>query len=204
MELNAEQIIKALECCIEGECGGCTYDEQTACKEYLLNDALALIKELTEENEQFRYERGKLIEERDTFREYAYNMQRYVEGINHKEEEGYQPSVARRAAEMDMWRGVALKKKKLEEEVERLRAENLELIMREEKRQNEIHPAKDLTVKADTVREMQERLEQAICDNTYPDFDKEGKPVNVWKATTGYDAIDQIAKEMLEGEKNDL
>lgn len=48
--LNAEQIIKALECCIEGECDGCTYDEQTACKEYLLHDALALIKELTEKN----------------------------------------------------------------------------------------------------------------------------------------------------------
>jgi hypothetical protein len=57
--MNAEQIIKALECCIEGECDGCTYDEQTACKEYILHDALALItsqeqriKELTEENER--------------------------------------------------------------------------------------------------------------------------------------------------------
>ena len=52
--------------------------------------------------------------------------------------------------------------------------------------------------RADTVRKMQERVKQAICDNTYPDFDKNGKPVNIWKATTGYDAIDQIAKEMLE------
>ena len=55
--------------------------------------------------------------------------------------------------------------------------------------------------KADTVRKMQERVKQAICDNTYPDFDKNGKPVNIWKATTGYDAIDQIAKEMLEGKR---
>lgn len=55
-------------------------------------------------------------------------------------------------------------------------------------------------IKADTVRKMKERLAQAICDNTYPDFNKDGKPVNIWKATTGYDALDQITKEMLEGE----
>lgn len=53
--------------------------------------------------------------------------------------------------------------------------------------------------KIDTVKKMQERLKQAICDNTYPDFNKAGKPINVWKATTGYDLIDEIAKEMLEG-----
>ena len=59
MENN--DIKKALECCIEGECDCCTYDEQTSCREYLLNYALALInsqeqriKELTEENERLR------------------------------------------------------------------------------------------------------------------------------------------------------
>ena len=58
------------------------------------------------------------------------------------------------------------------------------------------------SVKADTVRKMQERVKQAICDNTYPDFDKNGKPVNVWQAISGYDLIDQIAKEMLKEDKN--
>ena len=55
--------------------------------------------------------------------------------------------------------------------------------------------------RADTVRKMQERLKQAICDNTYPDFNKDGKPVNVWNAKTGYDLIDQIAKEIIGEEK---
>ena len=59
MELNREQIIKALECCLEGECDGCTYNEQTSCKEYLLNDAISLIKELTEENEKLRADIAK-------------------------------------------------------------------------------------------------------------------------------------------------
>ena len=58
------------------------------------------------------------------------------------------------------------------------------------------------SIKADTVRKMQERLKQAICDNTYPDFNRDGKPVNIWKATTGYDLIDQIAEEMLNDENN--
>ena len=52
------------------------------------------------------------------------------------------------------------------------------------------------------VSEMAKRLKQAICDNTYPDFDKKGKPINVWKATTGYDLIDEIAKEMMEDYNN--
>ena len=49
------------------------------------------------------------------------------------------------------------------------------------------------------VNAFADRVKQAICDNTYPDFDKDGKPVNIWKATTGYDSIDEIAKEMIEG-----
>ena len=61
------------------------------------------------------------------------------------------------------------------------------------------YPTANVAPIADTVRKMQERLKQAICDNTYPDFNKDGKPINVWKATTGYDVIDQIAKEMVEG-----
>ena len=56
----------------------------------------------------------------------------------------------------------------------------------------------------DTARKMADRLKQSVCDNTYPDFNKNGKPINVWKATTGYDLIDEIAKEILDGgETND-
>ena len=56
MELNREQIIKALECC-ENEfcdaCDNCPSPPNTSgnCVVFVMRDALALIKELTEENE---------------------------------------------------------------------------------------------------------------------------------------------------------
>ena len=40
------------------------------------------------------------------------------------------------------------------------------------------------------------RVPQTICDHCYPDFDKEGKPVNVWKAKEGYAAIDALVKQI--------
>ena len=43
-----------------------------------------------------------------------------------------------------------------------------------------------------------EKVSQAIVDNTYPYFDKDGKPVNIWKAVLGFDNIDEIAKEITE------
>lgn len=39
------------------------------------------------------------------------------------------------------------------------------------------------------LQELQEQILQAICDNTYPSFDKDGKPVNVWNAKMGYTAV---------------
>ena len=77
-----------------------------------------------------------------------------------------------------------------------------------EKKVEEIYPEfmrdykcmrEELDGNYEEMREIKERLKQAICDNTYPDFNREGKPINVWNAITGYDLIDQIAKEMLEG-----
>jgi hypothetical protein len=121
-ELNREQIIKNLERLVD------KYGENGSYNTYCtLSDTLALIKGLTEENEKFRYEHEKLIEERDTFREYAYNMQKYVENIRHKEEEGYEPSAARYAAEMDMWRMIALRENKLVEEIEELKIQLLSM-----------------------------------------------------------------------------
>ena len=58
-ELNREQIIKALECCIsevkqdDCPCDACPYKDN-GCNRNLLPDALSLIKELTEENERLR------------------------------------------------------------------------------------------------------------------------------------------------------
>ena len=51
--LNAEQVKKALECCTNGSCGTeCPYYEYEPCQTVLDEDALSLIKELTEENER--------------------------------------------------------------------------------------------------------------------------------------------------------
>ena len=50
----------------------------------------------------------------------------------------------------------------------------------------------------DVVKNFAERVVQTICDNTYPDFDKNGKPVNIWKAREGYKAIEELAKNLME------
>ena len=63
MELNREQIIKALECCAYGGdatktqvevCLPCPYFNEGNCTDILKENALSLIKELTEENERLR------------------------------------------------------------------------------------------------------------------------------------------------------
>lgn len=46
------------------------------------------------------------------------------------------------------------------------------------------------------VQALKIQVEQAICDNTYPSFDKKGKPVNIWNAVVGFDKIDEICKEL--------
>lgn len=58
MELNRDQIVKALECCASNslaDCDCCPIDEQKKdnceCGRYLAIQALALIRKLTEENE---------------------------------------------------------------------------------------------------------------------------------------------------------
>jgi hypothetical protein len=76
MELNAELIKKALECCLandicDSRCGECQYKSAGAdCMGCMLRDALALInsqeqriKELTEENERLRSEKEAAIED---------------------------------------------------------------------------------------------------------------------------------------------
>lgn len=50
--LNAERIIKALECCSSLDCEGCPYEcGHSVCIVKLRRDSLSLIKELTEEKE---------------------------------------------------------------------------------------------------------------------------------------------------------
>ena len=70
MELNREQIVKALEHHanpIVLSCEGCPYmgvsefDEDNFCTDYLIKDALSLIKELTAENERLIADKKELI-----------------------------------------------------------------------------------------------------------------------------------------------
>lgn len=49
MELNREQIKKALECCTKGACVSCPHFEKTLCQIPLTYESLALINELTAE-----------------------------------------------------------------------------------------------------------------------------------------------------------
>ena len=57
----------------------------------------------------------------------------------------------------------------------------------------ELKELMDVTV-AKARKEFAEKLKQAICDNTYPYFDKNGKPVNIWN-TDGFDKIDELLRE---------
>lgn len=55
MELNREQVIKALECCAKGDCDNCPCSFGD-CYYNLARYALALIRELTEEKERIAHE----------------------------------------------------------------------------------------------------------------------------------------------------
>ena len=55
-----------------------------------------------------------------------------------------------------------------------------------------LNKIKQAKIKA--VKDFAEKLKQAICDNTYPYFDKNRKPVNIWN-TDGFDKIDELLKE---------
>ena len=50
MELNREQIVKALECCFgNSTCAECPYNDWVGCHRQMMKNAIALIKELAEE-----------------------------------------------------------------------------------------------------------------------------------------------------------
>lgn len=63
--MEREQIIKALERCVHirvGQyCGSYPYDHMLGCRVIMNNDAIALISELTEENERLRAEVAREI-----------------------------------------------------------------------------------------------------------------------------------------------
>ena len=51
-------------------------------------------------------------------------------------------------------------------------------------------------IKAEAYKECIEKVEEIICDNTYPDFDINHKAVNIWKAEA-YKNINNLLKELV-------
>lgn len=62
------EIIENLECCMEGECEKCTYQDVTACKEYIFHDCLDLIARQKAEIERLKkiqqVQADRIVEER--------------------------------------------------------------------------------------------------------------------------------------------
>ena len=93
MDLNAEQIKKALECCVTDSCFSCPYDDvgvYSQCVPTLLENALALInsqeqriKELTEENEAWQ---KALITEKENADKAYYELACEVENLRDENE----------------------------------------------------------------------------------------------------------------------
>ena len=119
MKYSKDDIIKALECCSllgSESCSGYLLEEEcrgSPLASVATEHSLELIKELLHNNEE-------LIEQRDTFREYAIKMHALIENIKIKENEGYEFSAAKYAAEK---RALQDENKRL---LERLRIKNLE------------------------------------------------------------------------------
>ena len=96
-----EAIIRALECCANGECDECPYQDNSPCKEYLNNAALTLINRQRAEIERLtvdldamrgaansykmHYDNAKA----EAVKELASALLRYVEGRKRTVEERY-------------------------------------------------------------------------------------------------------------------
>ena len=163
--LNAEQIIKALGYCVIGDCEPCTYRKILNCQDHMCGDALSLIKELTEESE-------------------------YLKTALTACEARYE---SRKETSLEEVLELRLKVDELTEENERWRAEaeNQSILWRQHF--ESIYESVKETLKADTVRKMQERLKaQAIIIK-----DHTGKMGTV----VGVGNIDDVAREMLGDDK---
>lgn len=92
------------------------------------------------------------------------------------------------------WCSVKLARKTLDL-INRLNSDKLALVEHLKKARRQLK-----TAKSEAVKEFAEQVQQTICENTHPDFNREGKPVNVWNAKDGYRAIDDLLKKWGEGE----
>lgn len=142
MEYTREIAEQALECCGDkNNCEGCPLKgecESNPFESVIAKYVVELVKELKAEMSELdeyivetRTSTSKTIEnltvEREIFREAAINYKNYLDNFGNYLNAGYEPSAAKYAAEMDMWRVIALERQAKEEELERLYAENIKL-----------------------------------------------------------------------------
>ena len=131
--MEKEQIIKALECCIgDNDCNSCPYwvDVDVNCFDNVKSDALALIKELTEENEKLKsigISKDIVIESLAEDNERLKSENAKYEAENH--------------SEFNKWL-------KLEEATKQ--------------RHSELFEEAKIAIREDTVREMQENLDELL------------------------------------------
>lgn len=156
-KMEKETIIKALECCLttsEGDCSECGYRGKTrscflTCTNYLISDALALIKELAEANAT------QIVT--------AIELDKQVERLTEENERlstalaNYDRQTEVRIAE-EYYTAEAYDE--LREENERLKAE-VSVKKKLLKRCSDLVEA----IQANTVREFAERLKYTLCIN---------------------------------------
>ena len=196
-ELNREQIIKALECHSNNLfCIDCPYqatDKYLECSSLTLN-ALSLIKELTEDNEYLKTAltdcEARYDSRKESDLEEVLELRLKVDELT-EENERLEKVLVEQSAENVMLIG---ENKRLKE---RVLAENHLRHQAEEMLANGMS-----VVKTDTVRKMQERLKEAPIKVGLPLLGLQTKD-EVEDYANGLilqmrDAIDQIAKEMLD------
>lgn len=164
-ELNREQIIKALECCTRSGCSDnetkdCPLKSYDDCRTRLAINALALIEELTEENERLEAEITHLEGHREAD----------IKAFKTLKDENERLKLAPKIGSVSVPEALEILNKYCESGIKK--------------------------AKADTVRKMQERLTERLNRNSI------FKSITMSAGETVYDVIDQIAKEMLEGENN--
>lgn len=61
-------------------------------------------------------------------------------------------------------------------------------------------PTADVVPREEVMKIFAE-VENIIIANTYPDFNSKGKPCNVWKPKSGYDALEELKKKYTKGDE---
>lgn len=194
-KLTDNEIIKVLECCVgdaEGKnCFDCPLYEIDDCQAHMYLDALDLINRLQAElkvsNEALNNSiklNNRLETQNKDLAETVHNLTLEKDALFDKAEE-------------------------LKAEVERLKDEiciQYKIIdergaevFRQDRCIRTLHEKLEID-KAEAYKECIEKVEEIICDNTYPDFDVNHKAVNIWKAEA-YKDINNLLKEMVGEDK---